>query len=579
LINPRSRKFLSYYRPYTGRLTVNLACALLSSVTILLIPLCARYITKTILADVTPQTSIQIYQMGAIMLILVALYIFSISVVDYLGHLMGAMMERDMREELFAHFQKLSFGFYDNQKTGQLMSRLTNDSFHMSELYHHGPEDLVISALNFTGAFIILLNINRWLAVIVFLFLPVMMVYAIYFNRQMRRAMRQSKERIGDINVQIEDTLAGIRVVQAYGNEQREQAKFNFENGRFLESRRLEYKSETAFFDGMMLFTQLMPVAVIVFGGIAITRSTLDLPDLLTFLLYIGILIEPIRRFSNFIRLYQEGVTGFERFMEMLEVNPEIQDATDARELEEVQGEIEFRHVDFTYEAEDSRVLKNLSLKIRAGEYVAFVGESGVGKTTLCSLIPRFYDAISGSVQIDGRDVKTIPLASLRQHIGIVQQDVYLFSGTVAENIGYGKIGASRPEVVEAAKQAHAHDFVMALPRGYDTDIGQRGIKLSGGQKQRLSIARVFLKNPKILIFDEATSALDNASERAVQESLECLSHNRTTLVIAHRLSTIQKADRIVVLANGGIAEEGRHADLLKVDGVYAHLYQAHTRL
>ncbi|MFK7802457.1 MAG: ABC transporter ATP-binding protein, partial [Anaerolineae bacterium] len=515
MLTPRNKKFLSYYRPYTGRLTVNLACALFSSVAVLLIPLCARYITKTILADVTPQSTSQIYMMGAVMLVLVAVYIAGISVVDYLGHFMGAMMERDMREELFAHLQKLSFSFYDSQKTGQLMSRLTNDSFHMSELYHHGPEDVVISSLNFIGAFIILLSINRWLAIIVFMFLPIMAVYAVYFNRQMRKAMRLSKERIGDIHVQIEDTLAGIRVVQAYGNEPQEQAKFNFENSQFLESRRLEYKAETYFFDGMMLFTQLMPVAVIVFGGIAITRNTLDLPDLLTFLLYIGILIEPIRRFSNFTRLYQEGITGFERFVEMLEIQPKIQDSADAVAVADMQGQIEFNQVSFKYKAEEERVLKELSLSITAGEYVAFVGESGVGKTTLCSLIPRFYEIDSGTIQIDGREIKSIQLDSLRKNIGIVQQDVYLFSGTAAENIGYGKIGASRREIIEAAKQAHAHDFIMDLPNGYDADIGQRGVKLSGGQKQRLSIARVFLKDPQILIFDEATSALDNASERA----------------------------------------------------------------
>ena len=513
------------------------------------------------------------------MLLLVALHIFGISVVDYLGHLMGAMMERDMRQELFAHLQKLPFSFYDNQETGQLMSRLTNDTFHMSELFHHGPEDVIISTLNFGGAFIILLTINPWLAIITFLFLPIMTVYAVYFNRQMRKAMRKSKDRIGDINVQIEDTLAGIRVVQAYTNEQQEQAKFDFENGRFLESRRAEYEAETYFFDGMMLFTQLMPVAVIVFGGIAITRNTLDLPDLLTFLLYISILIEPIRRFSNFIRLYQEGVTGFERFMEMLEVGPEIQDSADALELPNIQGHIDFQQVNFKYETEEECVLKDLSLSIRAGEYVAFVGESGVGKTTLCSLIPRFYDVRSGNIQIDGRDIKSIKLDSLRQSIGIVQQDVYLFSGTAAENIGYGKIGASRAEIIAAAKQAHAHDFIMELPQGYDTNIGQRGVKLSGGQKQRLSIARVFLKDPQILIFDEATSALDNASERAVQESLEKLSRNRTTLVIAHRLSTIQKADRIIVLADGRIAEEGSHSDLLTLGSVYASLYQIQARL
>ena len=435
MLSSRSRKFLSYYRPYIGRLIINLACALLGSITLLLIPLGARHITKTLLIDITPQTANEIYLIGAGMLLLVVFHVVGITVVSYQGHVMGGMMERDMRAELFAHLQKLPFKFYDSQKTGQLMSRLTNDSFAMSELYHHGPEDALISLINFTGAFFILLSINRWLAIIVFLFLPVMSVYAVYFNRQMRRQMRQSKDRIGDINVQVEDTLAGIRVVQAYSNEPQEQLKFDHENGRFLTSRKLEYRSEAAFFEGMVFFTELMPIAVIVFGGIAITRNTLDLPDLLTFLLYITILIEPIKRFSNFTRLYQEGMTGFERFMEILEIEPTIQDTAVAAPLTQIKGEITFHHVDFKYESENNPVLQDLSLTIQAGEYIAFVGESGVGKTTLCSLIPRFYETTAGQITIDGRDLKSIQLDSLRQQIGIVQQDVYLFAGTVFENI------------------------------------------------------------------------------------------------------------------------------------------------
>ncbi len=579
MLTPRSRKFLSYYRPYIGRLTINLIGALLGSITLLLIPLCVRYITKNLLGDINPQTPIQIYQMGGLMLALVVFHVVGIYVVSYFGHLMGGMMERDMRAELFAHLQKLSFSFYDRQKTGQLMARITNDSFAMSELYHHGPEDLLISLVNFLGAFVILLKINSGLAAIAFLFLPIMAIYAIYFNRKMRQAMRLSKERIADINVQVEDSLAGIRVVQAYTNEAAERTKFEYENGRFLDSRKFEYRSEAAFFEGMIFFTQLMPIAVIVFGGISITRGRLDLPDLLTFLLYIGILIEPIKRFSNFTRLYQEGTTGFERFMEILELMPQVQDSADAKPLAQIKGEIEFHNVDFQYDIGNDHVLKDLSLQIEAGEFVAFVGESGVGKTTLCSLIPRFYDVNKGQITIDGRNTLAITLGSLRQHVGIVQQDAYLFSGTVAENIEYGKMGASRDEIITAAKQAHAHDFIIALPQGYDTDIGQRGVKLSGGQKQRLSIARVFLKDPQILILDEATSALDNASEQAVQASIERLSRNRTTLVIAHRLSTIQKADRIVVLEKGRIAEEGTHQDLLSRDGVYARLYQMQVRL
>lgn len=570
---PRTKKFFSYYKPYVRRLTFNLLAAALLSGTLLLIPLCVRYLTKTILADIDDETIREIWLIGAVMILLVILHAVGRAIVDYHGHVMGAMMERDMRQELFDHLQALSFRFYDSQKTGQLMARLTNDSFAMSELYHHGPEDLLISFLNFTGAVIVLLSINSRLALILLLFLPVMTLFAAYFNRQMRRMMRRSKDRIGDINAQIEETLAGIRVVQAFGNEALEASKFDIENNRFLDSRRDEYKSETIFFDGMVFFTQLLPVAVFIFGGIAIARGRLDLPDLLTFVLYISILIEPINRFSNFTRLYQEGITGFERFVEILEISPAIQSTKESHAFDKVKGEIQFEDVSFRYGPEEKLVLNNLSLTIQPGEFVAFVGESGVGKSTLCTLIPRFYDIEAGTISLDGQDIRAVTLASLRAHIGIVQQDIYLFSGTVNENIRYGKRNATQAEVITAAKQAHAHDFIMALPDGYDTKIGQRGTKLSGGQKQRLSIARVFLKDPQILIFDEATSALDNASERAIQATLETLSRNRTTLVIAHRLSTIENADRIIVLADGQVAEEGTHAELLQRGHLYASLY------
>lgn len=579
VISSRSKKFLSYYRPYIGLLLADVACALLVSVTLLLIPLCVRYITKQVLVDMTPQSVRQIYLVGALMLGLIVVQVLANTFVDYQGHSMGAMMERDMRRELFAHYQALSFGFYDGQRTGQLMTRLTNDSFWLSELYHHGPEDVIISLLNFVGAFAILLMINDRLALAVFLFLPVMAIFAVYFNRRMKRAMRISRDRIGDINAQVEDTLAGMRTVQSFTNEAVEAAKFERENGRFLQSRRAEYQSEAHYYGGMTLFTQLMPLAVVVFGGVAIARAQLDLPDLLTFLLYIGIAIEPIKRFSNFTSVYQQGMAGFDRFMEMLEVQPAIADTAVATPLTHVAGQITFDTVSFRYETDNRYVLDQLSLCIGAGEYVALVGASGVGKTTLCALIPRFYEVDAGSVCVDGRNIKTLTLHSLRQNIGIVQQDVYLFAGTVAENIGYGRVHATRADIVAAAKSAHAHDFIMALPHGYDTDIGQRGVKLSGGQKQRLSIARVFLKDPPILIFDEATSALDNESERAVQQAMEQLSHNRTTLVIAHRLSTIRNAQRIVVLADGGIAEQGQHAALLAQNGIYARLYNMQAKI
>lgn len=579
MLSPRTQKFFSYYRPYIGRLSINLICAVLISATALLIPLIIRVITKEVLVDTRPETIAQIYWMGGLILLLIIINVIGHGVVDYQGHLMGAKMERDMRHELFAHLQTLSFDFYDSQKTGQLMSRLTHDTFHMSELYHHGPEDVVISFLNFSGAFFILLAINSRLAILLFLLLPIMIIFAIYFNRQMRRTMRQSKDRIGDVNAQIEDALAGIREVQAFGNERVERTKFERENERFLASRQEEYINETIFHDGIYFFTQILPLMVVLFGGIAIVQADLDLPDLITFLLYITILIEPIMRFSNFTRLYQEGITGFERFVELLEVKPTIENCPDPIALDRIDGSIEFRDVDFNYSSENQTVLRKINLKIEAGAYIAFVGESGAGKTTLCSLIPRFYEVVAGEVRIDGHDIRQLRIDTLREQVAIVRQDVFLFAGTVAENIGYGRVGASRAEIVAAAKEAHAHDFISALPDGYDTDIGQRGVKLSGGQKQRISIARAFLKDPQILIFDEATSALDNGSERAIQASLERLSKNRTTLVIAHRLSTIQNAERIVVLEKGRIVEEGRHADLLVRGGTYAELYNKTAKL
>lgn len=572
-LNARSKKFLSYYKPYRGLFWADMACAFVVSATTLLIPLCVSYITRNVLAEQSPDTLPQIVGMGAVMLALIAIHTVSNMFVAYQGHMMGAMMERDMRQELFDHYQKLSFAFYDEQKVGQLMTRLTNDSFDLAELFHHGPEDIVISFLNFVGAFAILFVINARLALLVFLFLPIMAVYAFHFNKKMKVALRRSHDRIGDINAQVEDSLAGIRVVQSFTNEAVEKGKFGRENGRFLDSRRDSYRSETYFYEGLIAFTQLMTVAVVVFGGISIVNASLDLPDLITFLLCVGILIEPIRRYGNFTRLYQEGLAGFARFMEVLEVEPDIVDTAVATDLAHVDGRITFRDVSFQYKEGYGTVFKNLSLDIKAGEYVALVGSSGIGKTTLCSLIPRFYDVSEGEIWLDGRDIREIRLASLRRNIGIVQQDVYLFAGTVADNICYGQPEASDDEIVAAARQANAHDFIMALPDGYDTDIGQRGVKLSGGQKQRLSIARVFLKNPSILIFDEATSALDNESEKAIQASLEALTHNRTTIVIAHRLSTVRNAQRIVVLSDNGIAEEGTHEELMALGCAYAQLY------
>jgi len=572
-VNSRIKKLLSYYKPYLKLFYTVMACALVGSSIALLYPLLTRYITKDILENDLSNALSQIYIVCGIMLVLVVIQNLSQFVVDYHGHKMGAMMESDMRRELFVHYQKLSFNFYDTQKTGQLMTRVTNDLLLLSELYHHGPEDYIKYFVKFVGAFVILFFINAKLTLAIFCFLPFMAVFALYFNKKVNIALRRNKDRIGDINAQVEDNLSGIRVVKSFANEEFEVEKFNYENNRFLESRKNSYKSEAYFSTGMEIFVQLITITVIVFGGINIVHASLDLPDLITFLLYIAYLIEPIQKLAHVTMQFQDGITGFDRFMEIIETEPDIKDSAHAIELKDVQGNIEFRNVGFSYNGNDRRVLNNISLKVKSGDYIALVGPSGIGKTTLCSLISRFYDVNEGEVLLDGMNIKDISLHSLRRNVGIVQQDVYLFAGTVLENIRYGKPDATKEEIIEAAKNANAHEFIMGLPNGYDTDIGQRGVKLSGGQKQRLSIARVFLKNPPVLIFDEATSALDNESEKIVKESLEALAKNRTTIVIAHRLSTIRNAERIIVLTDDGISEEGTHEELLALDQTYANLY------
>ena len=571
-MSSRSKKFLSYYRPYLKLFLADMFCAMIAAGISLVFPIIIRYITGTVLVDNNFEISL-IYKLGVLMIVLVVIEYLCNYFVAYKGHVMGVYMERDLRNELFQHYQKLSFSFYDEEKTGQLMSRLTNDLFSLTELYHHGPEDIVISFIKFFGAFVILANINLQLTLIIFAFIPVMGAFIYYYNRKMKKAFKANRRRVGDINARIEDNLSGIRVVKSFANKNYENNKFNDENNRYVNSKSNSYFYMGKFHSGLGAFTSMITVAAAIFGSIFISKDIIVTADLVAFLLYINNLIEPVKKFINFTEQFQEGITGFERFMEVLEIEPDIVDSKNAIDLKDVKGAIEYCDVGFKYNKTNDYVLKDINLKINPGEYVALVGTSGAGKTTICSLLPRFYEVSEGKILIDGHNIKDIKLNSLRQNIGIVQQDVYLFAGTILDNIRYGRFDATDEEVIEAAKKANAHDFIMELPDGYNTDCGQRGVKLSGGQKQRLSIARVFLKNPPILIFDEATSALDNESERIVQESLESLAKNRTTLVIAHRLSTIQNAQRICVLSNEGIVEEGTHEELLKKNGQYASFY------
>ena len=576
MMGEKLKKLAAYYKPYKGLFFSDMFFAILGAAVTLILPLIVRYITNEVVYFPAEDVLHTITWIGVLMFGLVILEFGCNYFIGYYGHLMGAKMEADMRRDIFGHYQKLTF--YDNQKVGGLLSRITSDLFDITELLHHGPEDIVISIIKLVGSFAILFSINAKLTLVAFAFIPVMILYAGYYNRKMKRAFKRNREKIADINSQIEDSLSGIRVVKSFANEKIEMKKFQDGNDRFVAAKKISYRYMGAYNSGLGALTTLVTVVVLIAGVRFMAAGTVAVTDLITFLLYINNFTEPVKKLVNFTEQFQNGYSGFERFLEILSIAPDIKDKEDAVSVEYLEGKIEFENVSFHYEGSTENVLDHINLDVEAGDYMALVGPSGVGKTTICSLIPRFYEVSEGAIRIDGIDIRDMKLDDLRNNIGIVQQDVYLFAGTIMENIRYGKPDATDEEVVMAARNANAHEFIMSFPEGYDTDIGQRGVKLSGGQKQRLSIARVFLKNPPILIFDEATSALDNESEKVVQQSLERLAKNRTTFVIAHRLSTIRNAKRILVLTENGIEEEGTHEQLLEKDGVYADLYQMQFR-
>lgn len=567
------KRFLPYYKKYTKVMVFDLFCALFTTFCELILPLIARFITDNATNDIAALTTRAILSVGAIYLVLRIIDTAANYYMASVGHVMGAKMETDMRRDMFAHLQNLSSSFYDNTKVGQIMSRITNDLFDVTEFAHHCPEELFISTIKIVVSFIILGSFNIWLTLIIFSIIPLIIISTRYFNVKMRTQFKRQRTQIGELNAQVEDALLGIRVVHSFANEECEKEKFEGGNSKLLDIKKVSYKYMAGFQSSTRLFDGLMYIVIVVAGAFFIKYGKITAGDFTAYLLYASTLLSSIRRIVDFMEQFQRGMTGIERFFEIMDSPVEIIDAPNAVDLNDVSGDIQFDNVTFSYSSENENVLNNLSLHVKPGDTVALVGPSGGGKTTLCSLIPRFYDVTDGTISIDGKDIKSLKLKSLRSNIGVVQQDIYLFSGTVYENIEYGRPGATKAEIMEAAKLAGAHDFIMDLEDGYDTYVGERGVKLSGGQKQRVGIARVFLKNPPILILDEATSALDNESERIVQESLERLAKGRTTFVIAHRLTTIKNASTILVLTENGIEEKGNHKELLEAGGLYSHMY------
>lgn len=568
------KKFIQYYAPYKKVFFLDLICAAVISLVDLSFPQILRTLTKTLF---TESSDVILRALIPITLVLLIMYMIQTGCkyyVSYQGHMMGAYMERDMRQQLFDHYERLSFSYYDQNNSGQMMSKLVSDLFDISEFAHHGPENLFISLIKIIGSFVFLFLINWKLAIPLLVIVAIMLFFSYGQNKKMQATFMDNRRKIGNLNSSLQDTLAGIRVVQSFANEDIEREKFKKSNQGFLSSKNANYRCMGSFTGGNLFFQGMMYLMTLVFGGWLIAHGQMESADLAMYALYIGIFISPIQILVELTEMMQKGLSGFRRFLDVVETEPEIVDAEDAEPLENIKGHVRYEHVSFHYNDDDSLVLDDVSFDIQEGKSIALVGASGSGKTTICSLLPRFYDVSEGRITIDGKDVRKLTLQSLREQIGLVQQDVYLFCGSIRENIAYGRPDASMEEIIEAAKKANIHEFIMELPDGYETFVGERGTRLSGGQKQRISIARVFLKNPPILILDEATSALDNESERFIQQSLEELAKDRTTITIAHRLSTIRNADEILVVAENGIVECGTHDELLEKGGIYAHYYE-----